>query len=188
MMQTRMTLAVALVIAAAATGTPAQTVNQKASLSASAAQAIGGACVALAQKNGWKQAVTVLNEAGETIYFFRMDGTSEIGVVTSPIKAKTALFTRRIGRDVASYNATFLTQQGLLASPGGIPIRVGDAIVGAVGVGGGISANDHACAMAGLEAVGLAPKEVPPAALASLEPGPAGAPAAAAAASQGGTR
>jgi uncharacterized protein GlcG (DUF336 family) len=153
-------------------GAQTQAVVQRPALTATAAHAIGDACIAFAQKNNWRQAITVLNEKGEAIYFFRMDGTSEIGAVTSPIKAKTAFFTRRIGRDVAAFNATFLSQQGLLASPGGIPIRDGDTVVGAVGVGGGVSNNDHACAMAGLEAVGLAPKDVPAAALAAHDPGP----------------
>jgi len=165
-------VALATTSVTSAMGAQAQVVMQRPALTANAARSIGEACIALAQKNNWRQAITVLNEKGEMIYFFRMDGTSEIGAVTSPIKAKTAFFTRRIGRDVASYNATFLTQQGLLASPGGIPIRDGDAIVGAVGVGGGVSINDHSCAMAGLEAVGLAPKEVPAAALAAHDPGP----------------
>ena len=146
-----------------------QAIVQKPGLTADAAKVIGDTCMAMAKRNGWHQAITILNARGEPIYFFRMDGTTDIGAETSGLKAKTAFYIRRIGRDLGHLNQGFLTQRGMLASPGGIPIMVGDDLVGAVGVGGGVSINDHSCGMAGLEAVGLAPKVVPPEALAPHE-------------------
>lgn len=58
------------------------------------------------------------------------------------------------------YNSLYAISNGRLAStPGGVLIRseVGGDIVGAVGVSGDVSNQDEACAIAGIEAVGLIP-------------------------------
>jgi uncharacterized protein GlcG (DUF336 family) len=44
---------------------------------------------------------------------------------------------------------------GLIPVPGGVLIRSGDDVVGAVGISGDISDNDEAAAMAGITAAGL---------------------------------
>jgi uncharacterized protein GlcG (DUF336 family) len=42
---------------------------------------------------------------------------------------------------------------GVLSIPGGLPIKVGDVLVGAIGVGGSMPDNDELCAQAGLDAI-----------------------------------
>lgn len=154
----------------------AQTVSaieNKPDLTAEAAKIIGDTCIDMARKNGWRQAVTVINARQQLLYYHRMDGTSDIGAETSGLKAKTAFYTRRIGRDIGPLNADFLRDRGMLPSPGAIPIISNGALVGAVGVGGGVSLHDHECGMAGLAKVGLAPANVPPEALAAKPSAPA---------------
>ena len=46
----------------------------------------------------------------------------------------------------------------LVPVPGGVLIRDGDAVVGAVGISGDTSDNDELCAVAGIEAAGLSPQ------------------------------
>ena len=45
---------------------------------------------------------------------------------------------------------------------GGIPLRRGDLVVGAIGVSGGMGKQDHAVAEAGAEAFNIKPCELPP--------------------------
>ena len=48
---------------------------------------------------------------------------------------------------------------GLLMLGGGLPIEIGGEVVGAIGVGGAPGTHlDDACAEAGLDAIGAAPK------------------------------
>jgi uncharacterized protein GlcG (DUF336 family) len=48
-----------------------------------------------------------------------------------------------------------LARGALVPVPGGVLIRDGDRLLGAVGVSGDSSDNDEACAVAGIEAAGL---------------------------------
>lgn len=52
----------------------------------------------------------------------------------------------------------------VVPAPGGVLIRSGGDIVGAVGISGDTSENDEACAVAGIKAAGLAPDTGDPAA------------------------
>ena len=42
---------------------------------------------------------------------------------------------------------------GLITFPGGVPIKVGDTVIGAIGVSGSTVENDHAVAAAGAAAI-----------------------------------
>ena len=48
-----------------------------------------------------------------------------------------------------------LAQGRLVPVPGGVLIKDGEKLLGAVGVSGDTSDNDEACAIAGIEAAGL---------------------------------
>jgi hypothetical protein len=52
-----------------------------------------------------------------------------------------------------------ITVPGVVAAPGGLPIRSGGKIIGAVGVSGGTGDQDEQCAKAGLAAFGTAPSD-----------------------------
>jgi uncharacterized protein GlcG (DUF336 family) len=143
------------------------------------------ACVAEAKKEGLGVSVVILDQFGEPIYFYRMDGQGKQGIETAFLKAKTSLNTRQPSRATANGVArggsefrqwTF----GNFAQGGGLPIVVnGNQFVGAIGVGGSPGRpnwNDEICAWRGLTQVmgkqpDLLPVVNPPAAAA---PAPAG--------------
>ncbi len=64
--------------------------------------------------------------------------TGEIGKLSQP--------------DGALYNIEH-SNGGLITFPGGIPIRQGDTIIGAIGVSGSTVENDHTVAAAGAAAI-----------------------------------
>jgi len=131
-------------------------------LNISTAEKIAQACVAEAVKEGVRVSVAILDQFGEPIYFYRMDGNGKQGIETAFLKAKTTLNTRQPSRATANAVArggsefrqwTF----GNFAQGGGLPIIVnGNQFVGAIGVGGSPGRpgwNDEICAYRGLTQV-----------------------------------
>lgn len=99
-------------------------------------------------------AVTVVDRAGQVVVTQRGDDVGPHNVEASRRKAYTALSTRaptlEFAHSVAeSPNAKALTTMPeLLLIGGGMPIRAGDNVIGAVGVaGGGSPENDERCAI-----------------------------------------
>ena len=143
---------VSLGLSLAASAAPAQVVDKPA-LTSVAAKAIGEACEALAVKNGWHLGIAVIGVDGNLLYFHRMDGATNIGADTAEIKARNAFYSRRPTQDMNTLNPTFIAIKGLMPSMGGLPIKVGDNVVGSVGVGGGVGPQDSICGQAGIDAV-----------------------------------
>src|SRR5437016_2152947 len=128
------------------------------------AEKIAQACVAEAVKQGVRVSVAILDQFGEPIYFYRMDGNGKQGIETAFLKAKTTLNTRQPSRAVANAiarNPQTETRQvlqfGNFTQGGGLPIIVnGNQFVGAIGVGGSPGRavwNDEICAYRGLTQV-----------------------------------
>lgn len=131
-------------------------------LNIATAEKIAQACVAEARKEGVRVSVALLDQFGELIYFYRMDGQSKQGIETALLKAKTSLNTRQPSRATANGVArggSELRQWsfGNFAQGGGLPIVVnGNQFVGAIGVGGSPGRpgwNDEICAWRGLTQV-----------------------------------
>ena len=131
-------------------------------LNVATAEKIAQACVAEAKKEGLGVSVAIIDQFGEPIYFYRMDGQGKQGIETAMLKAKTSLNTRQPSRATANGVArggsefrqwTF----GNFAQGGGLPIVVnGNQFVGAIGVGGSPGRpnwNDEICAWRGLTQV-----------------------------------
>ena len=109
--------------------------------------------------------VIVLDASGATILLEREDGSSGIRPDVAHGKAYGAV---RVGMGsrglmsraeqqpffVQSLNA--LCHGALVPVPGGVLVKDGGTVVGAVGITGDTSDNDEACAIAGIEAAGLA--------------------------------
>ncbi|MDB6087675.1 MAG: heme-binding protein [Gammaproteobacteria bacterium] len=126
-------------------------------LALEAAEKAVEACRGLDQKVG----VTVVDSAGVFKVVLATDGASTRGVQSSTNKALTALafgaatseLGDRIQTDTAlaqkiAANANYNTRAG------GILIKLGDDVIGAIGVGGAKgSEKDEACAIAGLQKV-----------------------------------
>src|SRR4051812_40791748 len=102
----------------------------------------------------------VVDRRGELIAFLRMDGTPPAASEFARRKAITAAMTRRPTEEVTERltpdgpMAGYFTLPNICVFPGGIPIRVNERVIGAIGVSGGTGEADIACATAGIEALG----------------------------------
>ena len=111
-------------------------------LNIATAEKIAKACVDEATKEGVKVSIAILDQFGEPIYMYRMDGQTKIAIDTALMKAKTTLNTRQPSKATANGVArggsefrqwTF----GNFPTSGALPIVVnGNQFVGAIGVGG----------------------------------------------------
>jgi uncharacterized protein GlcG (DUF336 family) len=109
--------------------------------------------------------VAVLDAHGCLVAFKREDGSSLLRPEIAQAKAYGTLAMGIGGRAIAQRAAvapSFVAAVNVLAGgrlvpvPGGVLIRsTSKAIVGAVGITGAISEQDEACAVAGIESVGL---------------------------------
>ena len=143
-------------------GDAAKTLLEQNTLNIATAERIAQACVAEAKKEGVRVSVAILDQFGEPIYFYRMDGNGKQGIETAFLKAKTSLNTRQPSRAIANAVArggSELRQWsfGNFAQGGGLPIVVnGNQMVGVIGVGGSPGRpnwNDEICAWRGLSQV-----------------------------------
>ena len=136
----------------------AQTITKQ-SVSHESAQKMVAAAVAKAAELGVPQVVAVLDESGLLKAFCRMDGAALISIEVAQNKAYTALF----GMPSQDFYNFIKDDPALLAGVphipriaifgGGLPIKVGDKVVGGIGVSGGTVEQDVACAQAGLDSV-----------------------------------
>ncbi len=108
-------------------------------------------------------AVAVLDAGGHLKAFKREDDAGIIRPQIAIGKAWGALGMGMGTRALASKSPEFLAALGAMSggkvvpSPGGVLILQGERVVGAVGITGDTGENDEACAVAGIEAVGLDP-------------------------------
>jgi len=112
------------------------------------------------RKDGLRVTTTVMNRAGQVMVVLRDDGTSPHTVDTSRRKAYTAVALRRTSSDLGSAIAGNAALAGLkdisgvIVLGGGVPIRVGNEVIGSIGVAGSPSPDkDEACAKAALDQV-----------------------------------
>ncbi|MCI0587775.1 MAG: heme-binding protein [Planctomycetes bacterium] len=135
-------------------------VAMKKSLTLEGAKKAVEAVHAEARKNGTGSAVAVVDEGGNLLCLERLDGTFAAGSTVSIGKARTAALFRKETKffeDVIKNGRTaMVTLPDSLFTPlqGGVPIRVGGEIVGAIGVSGASSAQqDEDYAVIGARAV-----------------------------------
>jgi|SRR3984893_5890381 uncharacterized protein GlcG (DUF336 family) len=132
-------------------------VTQK-NISLALAQAIANAALAQCESMGFKVSVTVVDRAGLPLVMLRGDGSGLHTPEGSDRKAYTArtfsqpsaAFAQRLLDDPASVGSRQYTR--VLALSGGLPIKVGDEVVGAVGVSGS-PGKDDICSQAGIDKV-----------------------------------
>lgn len=134
----------------------AKTLNPN-EISVAAAERIGKACIEYATGQGWSLAVIVLGPSGNLVYAYRMDGENPIEVDTAWRKAQTVLYMRSSTHAMAArygerMQATMF-ELGQFPFTGGLPIMLGDQLIGAVGVGGARGTEDEYCAWQALEKV-----------------------------------
>ena len=126
-----------------------------------AAARMVAAAVAHAAANGWTVAVAVLDPAGHVLAAGRMDGAAPPILDFATDKAFTATlgktslaFGERMAQ-LKSLEMGVATRSRLLTWEGGLPVREGGVLIGAIGVSGASGHEDAACARAAIEAEGL---------------------------------
>jgi len=123
-----------------------------------AKKAMAGA-EAEAKKNNWNVVIAIVDSGGHLVMLQRLDSTQIGSIDVAKDKATTAVHFRRPTKAFQDLIAQGGVNLRLLkitnASPleGGVPIIVGGAIVGGVGVSGVTSAQDAQIAQAGADAV-----------------------------------
>jgi uncharacterized protein GlcG (DUF336 family) len=114
-------------------------------------------------RNSARENIAVVTPNGFLLAFLRNDNAPLASIEVAIKKARTvALFnggrtTEALGPLIQPGGAIYgidNTNGGLIGFPGGLPVFVGGAFVGAVGVGGGTGAQDVEVATAGIQAVG----------------------------------
>lgn len=138
-------------------GTCAAQLAARKALTLEAAKQIAAAAEAHARKNNWNVCIAILDEGGHLIYFQRMDGTQIGSVEISMRKARSAVFykrpTKAFQERAAKGEPHIAALPAALPFEGGVPIIVGDEVLGAIGVSGVMSQQDGEIAQAGLEAL-----------------------------------
>ncbi len=128
-------------------------------LSLDLATTIAETALATCRGNGFHVSVTVLDRAGEILVFLRDDGSNPHTVENSRRKAYTA---RTFGISSAEFASHIsepprqaqATLPGIIALAGGLPIKAGAEVIGAVGVSGSPGGEkDEACGKSGIDKV-----------------------------------
>jgi uncharacterized protein GlcG (DUF336 family) len=120
------------------------------------------AALAKCQADNQQVSVAIVERSGATKILLKADGSGPHTVASATGKAFTSA---SLGRDTAGLSG-FIKENGdveglrdmdprLVILAGGLPIRIGNALVGGIGVGGAPSGKiDETCARAGVEAIG----------------------------------
>lgn len=134
-------------------------------MSLAIAQSLLQDCLARAADMGLKPlTVAVLDAGGHLVALARQDGTSSLRPEIAQGKARgavamglgsRALFDRAREQPYFIQSMNALAGGSLVPVPGGVLIREGGAIIGAVGITGDSSDNDEACAVAAITAAGF---------------------------------
>lgn len=126
------------------------------------AGALCDAAVTQARRQGVLVSVAVVDAGGNLVAFQRMDGAEIAGTVLAPDKAYTAVANSIATHELAVLSAPGGPLYGLQSAArgrfvvfgGGVPLREGARIIGAVGVSGAPdAADDVACAQAAVATV-----------------------------------
>src|SRR5262245_61125332 len=131
-----------------------------ASVSLEQAQRAIAAGIQRAQRIGVAMEIVVVDAAGVIKAVQRMDGNGQASPTLAPLKAQTANAFRTATHDLAAGVASDQARLVSIASApgftllgGGVPLRSGGVVIGAVGVGGGSAAQDVDVALAAVAAV-----------------------------------
>jgi uncharacterized protein GlcG (DUF336 family) len=151
-------IAFLVVTAALSSQASAQGVITQKNISLALAQTIANAALAQCQSMGYKVAVTVVDRAGQAIVMLRGDGAGLHTPEGSDRKAFTARtfsqpsadFVKRLTERPDTVGSLQYTR--VLALGGGLPIKIGNEVIGAVGVSGS-PGKDDVCSQAGIDKV-----------------------------------
>lgn len=124
-------------------GKAAEKIQDFTTINLNTAERLAEACEkAVIAKGGGQHTITVLDNDGNRVYVDRMDGQSYINIVTSEMKARTALMGREPSKVYANRTAQDPTQEfqeiqlGFYPVSGALPIVVNKQMIGVIGIGG----------------------------------------------------
>ena len=129
------------------------------SITLAEAKKAAAAALAPAIANGWTMVAAIVDPGGHLVYLEKLDDTQVGSVVVAEEKARSAAIFKRptkMLQDVLAKGGDglrVLRLNGAIPVEGGVPLVVGGALVGALGVSGGSSAEDEVCAEAGANAL-----------------------------------
>jgi uncharacterized protein GlcG (DUF336 family) len=152
-------LAGAAVAAILSSNASAQGVVTERNISLGLALTVAQTALETCRANGFHVSVTVVDRAGLVRVALRDDGASPHTFENSQRKAYTARTFRVPSAEFATRMAgdpvkAQLALPGVIALAGALPIKVGDEIIGAVGVSGAPGGEkDEACAKTGIDKV-----------------------------------
>ena len=138
----------------------AQAVHSEKNMSLELATQIASAAVASCTANGYAVTATVVDRAGSVRAVMRADNAGPHTLGSSQQKAYTAASAKNTTqammegaqKNPAAANLVYIP--GYLLLGGGVPIKVGNEVIGAVGVGGAPGGQlDEQCANAGIDKV-----------------------------------
>jgi uncharacterized protein GlcG (DUF336 family) len=154
----RVIFPLALPLVFAAVPAAAQEVITEKALSLDLAHAIAQGAVEKCRADGYHVSVTVLDRDGLVKAAFRDDGSGPHTIVTSRRKAFTSVTFRQPSADWAKRVLTdpavagLKDTEGTIALGGGVPVKAGNEVIGAIGVSGAPGGEkDEACANAGIQ-------------------------------------
>lgn len=134
-------------------------VSQK-SISCEAAAKIAQGAIQKAEELGIKINVAVTDSTGVLMAFLRMPGAFLHSIDISIDKAYTAAsFGFPTSQWMSIIENDPALREGIVQRPrlvifgGGVPVRVGDDLIGGVGVSGGSAEEDEICALAGISKI-----------------------------------
>lgn len=135
----------------------ARALPSKPQLTLDVAEKAAVACDKYAEQKGWKMNIAVLDAGGGLLYFRRHPDSFRGSVDISINKAWTATQfgfpTRLFGEVIINRANGIQYTPRLIIFPGGLPIKVGEVLIGGIGVSGATGDQDEECAQAGLDAV-----------------------------------
>ncbi len=138
----------------------AQSVRTEKNISLDLANQVAAASVAACAANGYAVTATVVDRAGTVRAVQRADNAGPHTLGASQQKAFTSASAKNTTlaiMEIAQKNpgaANLVNIPGYLLLGGGVPLKVGNEVIGAVGVGGAPAGNlDEQCAMAAIAKV-----------------------------------
>lgn len=154
----KMHLATLLVSTLLASAASAQTVRTERNMSLELANQLAAAGVAACQEKGFAVTVTVVDRAGGVRAVQRADNAGTHTLEASRAKAFTSASAKNSTlamMETAQKNpgaANLVHIPGFLLLGGGVPVKVGNEVIGAIGIGGAPGGHlDDQCAMVALE-------------------------------------
>ena len=154
----RFALASVMSLTVLAAGAQAQAVRTEKNMSLELANQLASATVAACTAGGYNVAVTVVDRAGTVRAVQRADNAGAHTIAASQQKAWTSASAKNNtlammeGAQKNPAAANLVHIPGFLLLGGGVPVRVGNEVIGAIGVGGAPGGHlDEQCAVAALE-------------------------------------